>query len=495
MANTILDFEKPIAELEEQILTLENGGNAEERDTAHEIRSLRRKLEKTKKEIFGNLTPWQRVQLARHPNRPYALDYIERIFTDFIEFHGDRRFADDPAVVGGFAKLNGTPVMVIGTQKGRNTKESVFRNFGCPHPEGYRKALRLMELADLANVPIVTLIDTPGAFPGVASEERHIGEAIAVNLRDMFALNVPVVSVVIGEGGSGGALGLGVGNKVLLMENAYYSVITPEGCAAILWNDRSYTEKAAAALNLTASDLLRLRLIDDVVEEPVGGAHSDYDTAAANVADAIEKALHKLKRYTPKQLRDQRYKRFRDIDFYNEPQQSRKERSKPKDDGSISGAAAKVDIRPASINDVQKIHDLLLVFAKEHLLLPRPQLDILERIGNFRVAYVNGQFAGCVAMRDYGNDLYEIRSLAVSKAFHNNGIASKLVRECIRPLNESGKEARVFALTYRDNFFKNLGFSVVDKELFPEKIWSDCEQCPKFHNCDEIAVMLQLPLK
>ena len=256
-----------------------------------------------------------------------------------------------------------------------------------------------------------------------------------------------------------------------------------------------YTEKAAAALNLTASDLLRLRLIDDVVEEPVGGAHSDYDTAAANVADAIEKALHKLKRYTPKQLRDQRYKRFRDIDFYNEPQQSRKERSKPKDDGSISGAAAKVDIRPASINDVQKIHDLLLVFAKEHLLLPRPQLDILERIGNFRVAYVNGQFAGCVAMRDYGNDLYEIRSLAVSKAFHYNGIASKLVRECIRPLNESGKEARVFALTYRDNFFKNLGFSVVDKELFPEKIWSDCEQCPKFHNCDEIAVMLQLPLK
>lgn len=494
MANVILDFEKPIAELEEQILALENNSE-NDRDTSHEIRALRRKLEKTKKDIFDNLTPWQRVQLARHPQRPYALDYIERIFTDFIEFHGDRRFADDPAIVGGFAKLNGQPVMVIGTQKGRNTKESVFRNFGCPHPEGYRKALRLMELADLANVPIVTLIDTPGAFPGVASEERHIGEAIAVNLRDMFALNVPVVSVVIGEGGSGGALGLGVGNKVLLMENAYYSVITPEGCAAILWNDRSYTEKAAAALNLTAADLLRLNLIDDVVKEPVGGAHIDYDGAAANVAEAIEQTLHKLKRYSPKQLRDQRYKRFRSIDFYKEPRLSKSERSKPKDDGSISGAAAKVDIRSASINDVQKIHDLLAVFAKEHLLLPRPQLDILERINNFRVAYVNGQFAGCVAMRDYGNDLYEIRSLAVSKAFQNNGIASKLVRESIKTLSDAGKTARVFALTYRDNFFKNLGFSVVDKEQFPEKIWSDCEQCPKFHKCDEIAVMMQLPAK
>ena len=319
MANVILDFEKPIAELEEKLQEWENLSSANNLDADSELDALRKKLEETKQSIYEHLTPWQRVQLARHPNRPYTLDYIERIFTDFLEMHGDRRFADDPAIVGGFAKLNGKPVMVIGTQKGRNTKESVFRNFGCPHPEGYRKALRLMQLANLANVPIVTFIDTPGAFPGVASEERHIGEAIAVNLRDMFALDVPVVCVVIGEGGSGGALGIGVGNKVMLMENAYYSVITPEGCAAILWKDRAFSERAAAALNLTANDLLRLKIIDGVVEEPVGGAHKDYDTAAKYLADAVEKALDEFKTWTPKQLREQRYEHFRSVAFYNEP--------------------------------------------------------------------------------------------------------------------------------------------------------------------------------
>ncbi len=318
MANTVLDFEKPVAELEAKLrewehLNLTSGMNADS-----ELDALRRKLDETKKTIYENLTPWQRVQLARHPNRPYTLDYIERIFTDFLEFHGDRRFADDAAIVGGFAKLNGKPVMVIGTQKGRNTKESVFRNFGCPHPEGYRKALRLMQLADLANVPVITFIDTPGAFPGVASEERHIGEAIAVNLRDMFALNVPVICVVIGEGGSGGALGIGVGNKVMLMENAYYSVITPEGCAAILWKDRAYSEKAAAALNLTASDLIRLGIVDDVVPEPLGGAHKDYDAAAEKVAVAIGQALEEFDGWSPEKLKEQRYEHFRSVAFYSE---------------------------------------------------------------------------------------------------------------------------------------------------------------------------------
>ena len=283
-----------------------------------ELAALKRKLEDTKKNVYENLTPWQRVQLARHPGRPYTLDYIDRIFTDFMEFHGDRRYADDAAIVGGFARFEGKPVMVIGTQKGRNTRESVFRNFGCPHPEGYRKALRLMKLANLAGLPVITFIDTPGAFPGVASEERHIGEAIAVNLREMFALDVPVLCLVIGEGGSGGALGIGVGNKVLLMENAYYSVITPEGCAAILWKDRAYSEKAAEALHLTGRDLLKLGLIDGIIPEPLGGAHKDYDSAAENLKQAIRENLDQLCRMTSEQLRENRYARFRNIQFFKE---------------------------------------------------------------------------------------------------------------------------------------------------------------------------------
>lgn len=318
MAQIILDFEKPVAVLEEKLREWEKLSSENRLGAENEIDALRKKIEDTKRAVYENLTPWQRVQLARHPNRPYTLDYIERVFTDFMEFHGDRRFADDPAIVGGFAKFNGRPVMVIGTQKGRNTKESVFRNFGCPHPEGYRKALRLMQIANLARIPVVTLIDTPGAFPGVAAEERHIGEAIAVNLRDMFALDVPVIAVVIGEGGSGGALGLGVGNQVLLMENAYYSVITPEGCAAILWKDRAFSEKAAAALHLTAGDLLELGLIDGVIPEPFGGAQTDYDAAAAKLSAAISAALAEFDGKTPKQLREQRYARFRDVGFYQE---------------------------------------------------------------------------------------------------------------------------------------------------------------------------------
>jgi acetyl-CoA carboxylase carboxyl transferase subunit alpha len=229
-----LEFEKPIVELEGKLKELQALSSSSNMDVGEEFANLQKKIIDTKKRIYDELSAWQRVQLARHPERPYMLDYVERIFTDFIELKGDRRYAEDPAIVGGFAKLDGKPVVVVGTQKGRDTKENVYRNFGCPHPEGYRKALRIMKVADKAKLPIICLIDTPGAFPGIASEERHIGEAIAVNLREMFGLSVPVVACVIGEGGSGGALGIGIGNKILLMENAYYSVITPEGCAAIL---------------------------------------------------------------------------------------------------------------------------------------------------------------------------------------------------------------------------------------------------------------------
>lgn len=319
MAEIVLEFEKPIAELEAKLAEWESLSSSNNMSVDDELNALKRKIEETKKNIYSSLTPWQRVQLARHPNRPYTLDYIERIFTDFLEFHGDRRYADDPAIVGGFAKLDGKSVMVIGTQKGRNTKENVFRNFGCPHPEGYRKALRLMKMADLAGVPVITFIDTPGAFPGVASEERHIGEAIAVNLRDMFALTVPVVAVVIGEGGSGGALGIGVGNTVLIMENAYYSVITPEGCAAILWKDRAYSEKAAEALHLTAGDLTELGLVDGIVKEPLGGAHKDYDAAAELLKKSVVSALGKYEKMSGDELKESRYERFRKIAFYNEP--------------------------------------------------------------------------------------------------------------------------------------------------------------------------------
>ncbi len=318
MAEFILEFEKPISELEKKIqewqrISADNGLNVDE-----ELEMLTRKLEQTKKDIYENLTPWQRVQLARHPQRPYTLDYVNLICSDFLEFHGDRRYRDDAAIVGGFAKIDNRPIMVIGTQKGRDTKENVMRNFGCPHPEGYRKALRLMQVADRAGVPIVCFIDTPGAFPGLASEERHIGEAIAVNLREMFDLSVPILAVVIGEGGSGGALGIGIGNKVLIMENSYYSVITPEGCAAILWDDRSYSAKAAEALKLSAKDLVELKIVDDIIPEPMGGAHRDFNGAAQCVRKAVLKHLNALCKMSPEALKEQRYEKFRHIGNFKE---------------------------------------------------------------------------------------------------------------------------------------------------------------------------------
>jgi acetyl-CoA carboxylase carboxyl transferase subunit alpha len=276
------------------------------------------KIEATRREIYGNLTAWQRVQIARHVQRPYAFDYIERCFTDWVELHGDRLYADDKAMPSGFAKLGSRRCVVITHQKGRNTKENVMRSFGCGHPEGYRKALRLMRLGEKFGMPVISLIDTPGAFPGIGSEERHISEAIAVNLREMMNLRVPIIAAVIGEGGSGGALGIGVADRVLIFENAYYSVISPEACSAILWRDRRHAAEAAEALKLTAHDLLKLDVVDEIVSEPKGGAHRDYDTAAANLGAVLRQNLEKLLQLPTEQLLKQRYKKFRQLGNFAE---------------------------------------------------------------------------------------------------------------------------------------------------------------------------------
>ena len=313
-----LEFEKPIVELEQTLESLQKQSEEQKIDLSSQIKAIEEKLEATRKEIFTNLTPWQRVQLARHPKRPYMLDYIQRIATDFIELHGDRRFADDRSIVGGFATIGECRVMVIGQQKGRDTKENLLRNFGSPHPEGYRKALRLMQLAEKFGLPIVSFIDTPGAYPGVGAEERHIAEAIAVNLREMTLLKTPSVAIVIGEGGSGGALGIGVCDRVLILENAYYSVISPEGCAAILWKDRANAAQAAAALKISAKDLLELGIVDEVIPEPLGGAHKDYDATAATLKKIILKHLDKLMDTKSSELLDQRYKKYRRLGVFEQ---------------------------------------------------------------------------------------------------------------------------------------------------------------------------------
>ncbi len=314
----VLEFEKPIVELEKKLRELQQFSEKQGVDVGQSIEILEERIAAERKNIYSNLTPWQRVQLARHPERPYLRDYIKRLFTDFLELHGDRRYADDGAMLGGFAKFRNHPVMLIGTQKGRNLEENVAVNFGSAHPEGYRKALRFMEMAEKARIPIVSLVDTPGAYPGIAAEERHIAEAIAVNLREMFNLSVPIVVAVIGEGGSGGALGIGVGNRVLVMENAYYSVITPEGCAAILWRDGAAAPKAAEALKLTGPDLMKFGLIDEIVQEPMGGANRDWDAAAEMLGEAIDRNLHELRNMTPAELQADRYDKFRLMGVFEE---------------------------------------------------------------------------------------------------------------------------------------------------------------------------------
>src|SRR5882672_10608653 len=308
-----LDFEKPIAELQRKLeeLTQHRETHSLGVNFDEEIARIEKKIAETRKQIFTNLTAWQRVQLARHPKRPFTMDYLSATFSDFQELHGDRLFADDQAVVGGFARLEGHRVLVVGTQKGRDTKENIRRNFGSAHPEGYRKALRLMRLADKFGLPVITIIDTAGAYPGIGAEERHIAEAIAVNLREMMLLEVPIIAVVIGEGGSGGALGIGVADRVLILENAYYSVISPEGCAAILWKDRAASAKAAAALKITAKDLLELGLADEIVPEPLGGAHNDLPATAATLKQHLLANLEQLRKSSTSDRLKARYAKFR----------------------------------------------------------------------------------------------------------------------------------------------------------------------------------------
>jgi acetyl-CoA carboxylase carboxyl transferase subunit alpha len=282
------------------------------------IKELTARLRETRQRIYGNLSAWQRVQIARHTQRPFALDYIERCFTNWVELHGDRRFADDRAMPCGVAMLGTRRCIVITHQKGRNTKQNVMRNFGCAHPEGYRKALRLMRLGQKFGMPIISLIDTPGAFPGIGSEERHISEAIAVNLREMMTLRTPIIAAVIGEGGSGGALGIGVADRVLILENAYYSVISPEACSAILWRDRRHAAEAAEALKLTAQDLIKLQVVDQIVPEPEGGAHRDYDLVAENLGNALRGALDQISQVPVAELLEQRYQKFRRMGVFVE---------------------------------------------------------------------------------------------------------------------------------------------------------------------------------
>ena len=313
-----LEFEKPIVELEKQLEEVLRQSEAQEIDLDPEVRRMRTKIEETRLEIYENLTAWQRVQIARHTARPFMLDYLALCFTEFVELKGDRLFGDDPAMPGGLATLRGVRCVVVGHQKGRNTKENLHRNFGSAHPEGYRKALRLMRLAEKFGLPVVSLVDTPGAFPGVGAEERHIAEAIAVNLREMMTLRTTIVAAVIGEGGSGGALGVAVADRVLMMENAYYSVISPEGCAAILWKHRSHAPDAAEALNLTAGQLRKLDLIEEVVPEPTGGAHHDQQAAAETLADALARNLGEVSRIPTDQLLEARYAKFRRMGQFEE---------------------------------------------------------------------------------------------------------------------------------------------------------------------------------
>ncbi len=316
MAKNSLDFEKPIVELEDKINEMRQFEG--DIDITEEIQKLESKVVSLKKSIFENLTRWQRVQLARHPERPYTLDYIKLITSDFVELHGDRHYGDDKAIVGGFAKIDDQKVMIIGHQKGRDTKSNVYRNFGMPNPEGYRKALRLMKLAEKFNVPVITMLDTPGAFPGLEAEERGQAEAIAKNLFEMSKLRVPIIVVIIGEGASGGALGIGIGDRILMLENTWYSVISPESCSSILWRSWDYKEQAAEALRLTAEDLLSQSIIDRIIPEPLGGAHKNYEEIANSLKEILLEELAKLKKIKPEKFLQNRLEKFGSMGVFEE---------------------------------------------------------------------------------------------------------------------------------------------------------------------------------
>lgn len=316
MAKVVLDFEKPIFELEQKIEEIKN--LSDNVDVSEEVKTLERKVSQLRENVFSNLSRWQRVQLARHPERPYTLDYIENMTTDFVELHGDRAYGDDKAIVGGFAKLDGQPVMIIGHQKGRDTKSNLYRNFGMPNPEGYRKALRLMKLAVKFKRPIITMLDTPGAYPGIGAEERGQAEAIARNLFEMSHFPVPIIVTIIGEGASGGALGIGVGDRMLMMENTWYSVIAPESCSSILWKSWEFKEQAAEALRLTPPDLLEQKIIDRIIPEPQGGAHRNPKQAALILKDAIIEELKVLSKLKPEKLIEKRVEKFCAMGAWNE---------------------------------------------------------------------------------------------------------------------------------------------------------------------------------
>lgn len=312
----MLDFEKPIVELDQKLADMKQFALDNNVDVSEAVKSLEEKIARLKKTTYQNLTRWQRVQLSRHPDRPYTLDYIETICDTFVELHGDRNFGDDKAMVGGFGEMGGKTIMFIGQQKGRNTKQRQFRNFGMANPEGYRKALRLMKLAEKFNRPIVTFIDTPGAFPGVEAEERGQGEAIARNLKEMFMLKVPVICIIIGEGASGGALGIGIGDKVLMLENTWYSVISPESCSSILWRSWDYKEQAAEALKLTAKDMHKFGLVDDIIKEPLGGAHTDAMGTARKIRKTILECLEELDALDPVERISRRVEKFSAMGVY-----------------------------------------------------------------------------------------------------------------------------------------------------------------------------------
>ncbi len=318
MNGAYLDFERPLQKIVQRIEELRHIATSEDLELHDEIGKLEKKLTRLREDIYRKITPYQRVQLARHPNRPYSLDYINTVFEDFLELHGDRQFRDDPSIVAGWARFEGKPVMVISQQKGRDTKEKLYRNFGMAHPEGYRKALRLMKMAEKFSRPIITLIDTPGAYPGIGAEERGQAEAIARNLREMAMLETPLVAVIIGEGGSGGALALGVGNRVLIMENAIYSVISPEGCASILWRDDGEKEKSAVALKLDSASLKEFGVIDEIIPEPNGGAHNDFSSAAESLSMVLAKHLNQLSRLSPEELVKQRTEKYSRMGEYEE---------------------------------------------------------------------------------------------------------------------------------------------------------------------------------
>ncbi|HCI45335.1 MAG TPA: acetyl-CoA carboxylase carboxyl transferase subunit alpha [Candidatus Omnitrophica bacterium] len=313
-----LEFEKPVFELESKIKELQVFSSSKKIALEPELKKLTQKLEQMKADIYNNLTPWQRIQIARHPERPFTLDYIRMFTSDFVELHGDRQFADDMAIVAGFARINGTKVMLMGHQKGRDTKENVLRNFGCAHPEGYRKAMRLMKLAEKFALPIVVLIDTPGAYPGVGAEERGQAQAIAENLRDMVGLKTPIVATIIGEGGSGGALGIGIADRVCILQHAYYSVISPEGCASILWRNAIKAPLAAEALKITAENLRGFGIVDQIISEPLGGAHHDPVKTASDLKEVILKHIKELSSISGEELIEQRYNKFRKIGAFLE---------------------------------------------------------------------------------------------------------------------------------------------------------------------------------